>query len=68
TAEELLAENTAMAKVFEADDRVKAALAEAKKYRQLAEGLQTRIDGLLNEKTQLIQTNKALRRKYEGKR
>lgn len=68
TAEELLAENTAMAKVFDADDRVKAALAEAKKYRQLAEGLQTRIDGLLNEKTQLIQTNKALRRKYEGKR
>ena len=66
-AEDLLAENTAMAKLLEADDRVKAAMAEAKKHRELAEQLQIRLNGMMNEKTELIRTVKALRRKLEGK-
>lgn len=67
-AESLLAENAAMARVFDADDRLKAAVAEAKKYRELAEQLQTRLNGMMNEKNELLRTNKALRRKYEGGR
>jgi len=65
-AESLLAENTAMAKILEADDRVKAAMAEAKKHRELAAQLQTRINGMMNEKTELIRTVRALRRKLEA--
>jgi len=66
-AESLQAENTAMAKLLEADDRVNAAMAEAKKHRELAAQLQVRLNGMMNEKSELIRTNKALRRKLEGK-
>ena len=47
--EEVRADNESMARVFEADDKVTAALAEAKRYREQLRIVQSRVDGLMNE-------------------
>jgi hypothetical protein len=49
TAKELLEENASMQKVFDADDKVKAAMAEAKRYREMNRILEERIRGMQNE-------------------
>ena len=43
------ADNAGMSKVFEASDQLAVALAEAKKYRDLAAGLQQRINSMMTE-------------------
>lgn len=48
-----------------ADDKVAAALAEAKKLRALNRVLQERNDGLMNEKSELVKRIKALQRKLD---
>ena len=48
TAKELIADNESMAIVFEADDKLAAAMAEIKKYRELVRVLTERNNGLLN--------------------
>lgn len=59
-------DNESMARVFEADDKVKAALAEAKRYRELNRILEERIAGLMNEKNAAIRAAKSWQRKAEA--
>lgn len=63
---ETLADNESMARVFEADDKVKAALSEAKRYRELNRILEERIAGLMNEKNAAIRSAKSWQRKAEA--
>lgn len=55
----------ALRKIALADDKVAAALDEAKKLRSLNRVLQERNDGLLNEKSELVKRIKALQRKLD---
>ena len=57
--EELLAENAEMLKVFEADDKLKAAWDEIKRLRELVRTQDVRIAGLMNEKNEAIRLAKA---------
>lgn len=59
-------DNESMARVFEADDKVKAAMAEAKRYRELNRILEERIAGLMNEKNAAIRAAKNWQRKAEA--
>lgn len=61
TAEEL----EALRKIALSDDKVAAALSEAKKLRALNRVLQERNDGLMNEKAELIKRIKSLQRKLD---
>ena len=63
--EETQADNESMARVFEANDKVVAALAEAKRYRELNKVLDSRIVGLMNEKNAAISHAKSWQRKAE---
>lgn len=72
TAAELAAAEREAAEELEAlrqialsDDKVAAALAEAKKLRALNRVLQERNDGLMNEKTELVKRIKSLQRKLD---
>jgi len=53
-------------RVADADDRVAAALAEAKRYREMNRMLTERINGLLNERNEQIRMIKALQRKLQA--
>ncbi|RYH71154.1 MAG: hypothetical protein EON54_00225 [Alcaligenaceae bacterium] len=63
----LVEDNEGMARVFEADDKVVAALAEAARYRELNRVLNERVNGLLNEKNEAIRAARSWQRKAEGK-
>lgn len=63
--EETLADNQSMAKVLDASDQVAAALAEAKKYRDLNRILEERIRGLNNEKAEAVRMAKSWQRKAQ---
>ncbi len=65
--EETIADNDLMARVFDADDKVAAAIAEAKKLREMNRVLEERIRGLMNEKNEAIRAAKSWQRKAEGK-
>lgn len=56
--EEALADNASMAKVFDANDKLAVALAEAKQARDQARLLNERITGLMNEKNQYVRLTK----------
>lgn len=58
-----LADNTEMAKVFEADDRLAAATGEITRLRAQNVVLQSRVDGLMNEKNEAIRAAKTAQRK-----
>ncbi len=62
---EVVADNASMAAVFEADDKVTAAVAEAKKNRELYRIEKERITGLMNENAELNRLVKSWRRKAE---
>ncbi len=62
---ETLADNESMAKAFEADDRLAAALAESKQLRAEVASLRLRVNGLMNEKNEAVRSAKAWQRKYE---
>lgn len=61
----LEADNASMAQVFEANDQVAQALAEAKRLRELNAGLNARVQSMLSEIAALKRTEKALRKKLE---
>jgi len=65
---ELMAENEALAKVVDADDRATAALEQLRISREREAGLQSRIDGLMNERNANIRQIKALQRKLGERR
>ncbi len=65
TIKELLAENESLAKVFESNDQLAAALAEAKKCREMNRILEERIRGLMNEKSEAIRSAKSWMRRAE---
>ena len=56
--EEALADIASMSKVFDANDQVVLAVAEAKKYREQARLLDERVTGLTNEKNQYVRLTK----------
>lgn len=60
-----LAENESMARVFEENDQVVAALAEAKRCREMNTVLESRITGLINEKDEAIKAAKSWKRRAE---
>lgn len=64
-AAETLADNESMAKVFEADDKVAAALAEAKKFREMNRLLEERIRGLQGEKNEAVRMVKSYKAKLD---
>ena len=51
--------------MFDANDQLAAAVAEAKRYREQARSLQERIDGLMREKSEAVRSAKAWKAKYE---
>ncbi len=60
-AEEL----ASLRRIGDSDDRIAAALAEAKRYRELNRVLESRVNGLLNEKNEAIRAAKSWQRKFE---
>lgn len=56
--EETIDDNASMAKVFDGNDQLAVALAEAKKFRDLNRMLSDRINGLLSEKDQYVRLTK----------
>ena len=63
--QETLADNNAMAKVFEADDKLAQAMAENKQLRAEVSTLRERVNGLLNEKNEAVRLAKHWKRKAE---
>jgi hypothetical protein len=63
--EETQAENDSLVRMFEADDKVMAALAEARRYREQNRILEERVRGLMNEKGEAIRAAKSWKRKAE---
>ena len=55
-----------MGRVFEADDRLAAAMAEVARLTEQNRVLQTRINGLINEKDAAVKSAKAFKRKLEA--
>lgn len=63
---EVLAENEAMGKIVEADDKLAAAVAEIKRLTELVRVLEERNAGLMNEKNAAIRSAKSWQRKAEA--
>lgn len=63
--QDTISDNESMARVFEADDKLAAALDEAKRYREQNRVLEERIRGLMNEKNEAIRLAKSWQRKFE---
>lgn len=64
-AKDLAEEVESMSRVFDADDKVAAAMAEAKRFREENRILRERINGLINEKNEAIKQAKYWQRKAE---
>lgn len=62
---ELLADIESMSKVLDANDKMAAAIAEAKKWREQAEGLRSRVNEITAEKGALVREASALKRRLE---
>lgn len=60
-----LADNESMARVFESDDKIGAALAEAKRYREQARIADARIASLMNEKNAAIRSANSFKNKLD---
>lgn len=63
--EEVRADNESMVRVFEADDKVTAALAEAKRYREQLRIVESRVTGLTNEKNEAVRQAKMWQKRCE---
>lgn len=64
--ERVVAENATMSAVLAADDKVEAALAESRKYREQVRVLSERINGLINENGAAIRQANGWKRKAEA--
>jgi ParB-like chromosome segregation protein Spo0J len=64
--EDTQADNESMVRVFEADDKVAAALAEARMYRERVRVLEERVRGLMAEKNEAIRAAKSWQRKVNA--
>lgn len=62
---ETIADNESMARVFESDDKISAALSEAKRYREENRILNERIRGLMNEVNAAKRAAKSWQAKFE---
>ncbi len=61
-AAETLADNTSMSRVFDANDQVSAAIAEARRFREMNRLLEERVRGLQNERNEAIRAVKRAQR------
>lgn len=64
--ERLLADNQMMGRVFEADDRLAAAMKEIARLDEENRVLRTRVNGLINEKDAAVKAAKACKRKLDA--
>lgn len=64
--ERLLADNQMMGRVFEADDRLAAAMKEIARLEEENRVLRTRVNGLINEKDAAVKAAKACKRKLDA--
>ncbi|MNV64653.1 hypothetical protein D3C71_1573060 [compost metagenome] len=64
--ERLNADNQMMARVFEADDQLAAAMAEIARLKEENRVLLTRVNGLINEKDAAVKAAKAYKRKVDA--
>jgi seryl-tRNA synthetase len=64
-AQETLADNESMAKIFEADDKLAAAMAEIERLRAEVNALKWQLNGAINKGNEAIKTAKAYQRKAE---
>ena len=62
-AKTLEGENESIAKILDASDQLEAALAEAKKYRELASGLQARVNSMTTQIAELKRSVSAWKKK-----
>jgi hypothetical protein len=60
-----VAENESMTRVFNAEDKIGAALVEAKRFREQVRILNERVNGLMNEKNEYIRLVKYWKRRAE---
>ena len=60
---EVMGDNESMLKILEADDRLKAAMTEAKRFRDNFHAMEDRLRGMQNEKNELIRTVKSLEKR-----
>ena len=65
-AQETLADNESMAKIFEADDKLAAAMAEIERLRAEVNALKWQLNGAINKGNEAIKTAKAYQRKAEN--
>ncbi|MFK5283532.1 hypothetical protein ACI3PL_28555, partial [Lacticaseibacillus paracasei] len=65
SAKELLEDNESMAKVFDANDKLAAAMAEAKKFREMNRVLEERVRGLQAECSAAKAAAKSWQRRFE---
>ncbi|MBK8583255.1 MAG: hypothetical protein IPL86_15990 [Flavobacteriales bacterium] len=63
--DQLRAENESLNKVFEADDKLATALAEAARWRSVAQAVESRNVGLMSEKNFAIKAAQMWQRKFE---
>lgn len=63
---EATADNEQMARIFEADDKLAAAVAEAKRYRELLAVSESRVQAQMREIAALKRENSMLRKKAKG--
>ena len=64
-AQETLADNESMAKIFEADDKLAAAMAEIERLRAEVNALKWQLNGAINKGNEAIKTAKAYQRKAD---
>jgi len=58
-------DNESMARVFESDDKLAAAMSEAKRFREQVRILESRITGLMNEKNEAVRLAKMWKGRFE---
>jgi Mor family transcriptional regulator len=63
---ETLADNNKMGAIFDADDRLKAAMERIKQLESLVEVMEVRNGGLMAEKNEAIKAAKRWQRRAEG--
>lgn len=64
-AQEAIADNESMAKIFDADDRLAAALEEIKRLKAEVDSLKWQLNGAINKGNEAIKTAKAYQRKAD---
>lgn len=66
--EQTIADNAEMGRVFDADDKLRAAMEEIKRHKASAESAKQSLDSKMGENNELIRTVKSLRRQLDSEK